>query len=339
MRFGLVGYGAFGRLHARCINKLADAELTAICCRSDASAAAAAADFPRAAIHRDFRRLTASEQIDVVDVVVPNHLHAEVAVAALEAGKDVLLEKPMANSVADCDRVVEAERRSGRVVSLGHELRLSTQWGRIKQLVDQGAIGKPRFANLSLFRHPYRPGAGGWRHAPGRVGSWILEEPVHFFDLLMWYFEPLGDPVAVRAAGNSARDTPGMYDNFSTVLSFPGGCFATVTQSLSGFGHHLALEIAGDAGALRTWWSGADARATEPRHELQVLRAGAAQPATVALEKSGEIFELEEQIRQTVTALHERRALVSAAESRKRVVVCLAAERSVEKGAQIALEF
>jgi myo-inositol 2-dehydrogenase/D-chiro-inositol 1-dehydrogenase len=344
MRFGLVGYGAFGRLHAQSIAKVADAALSAICARSDEAAAAAAADFPGVTIHRDYRALVRDASVDVVDVVTLNHTHAEIGIAALDAGKDLLLEKPMANTVEGCDRLIAAARRNGRLINVGHELRLSTQWGTIKRLIDENAIGAPCYANLSLFRHPYRQGAGGWRYAADRVGSWILEEPVHFYDLLMWYFEAAGDPSSVRAVGNSSgRDAasgrPGMYDNFSSVLTFPGGRYATITQSLAGFEHHMLLEITGEEGALRSWWSGGDARALAPTFALTLMRGAGTAPQTLQLGSSGEVFELEEEIRRTVEAFRARCTLVPGEVARKPIVVCLEAERSASEGREIELTF
>lgn len=339
MRFAVIGYGAFGRWHARCIDKLATTELVAICAHGDESVAAAGADFPGVAIYRDYRRLLSQAEVDAVAVVVPNHLHAEVGIAALESGKDILLEKPMANTVADCDLLLEAASRNQRLISVGFELRVSHQWGTIKRFIDDGAIGRPRYANLSLFRHPYRPGADGWRYDPDRVGSWILEEPVHYFDLLMWYFEALGDPIAVRASGTPSGKGRGTCDNFSATLTFPQRAYATITQSLAGFGHHLVLEIAGEQGAVRSWWSAADARSLQPRFELQVMRAHTDEPQTIALEHSGEVFELEEQIRRTAEAFHARRSLVTGAQARKRVVVCLEAEKALDQAQELALAF
>jgi myo-inositol 2-dehydrogenase/D-chiro-inositol 1-dehydrogenase len=343
MRFGLVGYGAFGRLHAQCIDRVADATLSAICARGQEAAARARADFPDTVVYRDYRDLVADPAVEVVDVVTPNHAHAEIGAAALEAGKDLLLEKPMATTLEDCDRLIAAARRSDRLINVGHELRLSTQWGTIKRLIDEGAIGRPAYANLSLFRHPYRPGAGGWRHDARRVGSWILEEPVHFYDLIMWYFEAWGDPQAVRATGTSAgraavSGQPGLDDNFSSVLTFPDSRYATITQTLAGFEHHTLLEITGDDGALRSWWSGGDARALQPSFELKVVARGAHEPEAFELASSGEIFELEEEIRQTVVAFRERRTLVSGEDARKRIAVCLAAERSVREAREIELD-
>jgi myo-inositol 2-dehydrogenase/D-chiro-inositol 1-dehydrogenase len=344
MRFGLVGYGAFGRLHAQSIAKVADATLTAICARGDEAAAAAAADFPGVTIHRDYRDLVQDSSVDLVDVVTPNHTHAQIGIAALDAGRDLLLEKPMASTVAGCDALIAAAKRNGRLINVGHELRLSTQWGTIKRLIDEGAIGAPRYANLSLFRHPYRKGAGGWRYAADRVGSWILEEPVHFYDLLMWYFESAGDPISVRALGNSsgrdpASGRPGMCDNFSSVLTFPGGRYATITQSLAGFEHHMVLEITGEDGALRSWWSGGDARSLAPSFALTLMRAPGQGPETLELGRSGEVFELEEEIRRTVAAFRARRTLVPGEVARRTVLVCLEAERSAGEGREIELRF
>jgi myo-inositol 2-dehydrogenase / D-chiro-inositol 1-dehydrogenase len=339
LRFGLIGFGAWGRFHAASIAKAPGARLAAIAVRSDAGVEAARQSYPEAALHRDWQTLLADPTIDAVAIVVPNHLHREIGVAGLEAGKHVLLEKPMANSIADCDALIAATRRSGKQLAIGHEFRLSTQWGLIKRVIEEGRIGQPLHALVSLFRFPYRPGSGRWRYDPHTVGSWILEEPVHFFDMLMWYLEGLGDPVSVQGFGNSKGRAHGMYDNFSTVLHFPGGAYAVVNQTLAGFEHHHVVEIVGSDGAIRTWWSGTMDRTLEPRHELKILRAGASEPEVVVLERSGEVFELEEELAEVTRAFREGRTVVSGEEARKRIVVCLEAERSVREGRAIPLSF
>lgn len=340
MRFALIGYGAWGRYHAAAIAKAPGAELAAIACGSEASAAVARQHHPTAMVHLDWRAVVADRSIDAVDIVVPNNLHADIAIAALDAGKDVLLEKPMAATIADCDRIVAAIHRTGRVLSVGHELRASTQWGLIQRMVHDGEIGTPHYANISLFRFPYRQGSGGWRYEANRVGSWILEEPVHFFDLLMWWFDRLGDPITVQGFGR-ARDgrSRGMYDNFSAVLRWREGAYAVVTQTLSGFEHHHVVEVTGSDGSIRSWWSGAMDRTAEPHHELKVQRRGRSQAEIIELGPSGEVFELEEELAATVRAFEAGKPWVSADEARKRIIVCLEAERAVAEGREIALVF
>ncbi|MBP8294760.1 MAG: Gfo/Idh/MocA family oxidoreductase [Burkholderiales bacterium] len=343
MRFALIGYGLWGRYHADAIVNAPGAELAAIACASEPTAAAARKAFPDVAVFTDYRELLARKPelaLDAVDIVVPNHLHAEVGIAALDAGLDVLLEKPMAPTVGECDALIAAARRNARVLTIGHEFRLSGQWGGMKKIIDAGDIGRPRYGNVSLFRFPYRPGSSAWRYDQRRVGSWILEEPVHFFDMLMWYFEGQGDPVAVYAAGNSKKGAPGMYDNFSTLLHWRGDLYATVTQTLSGFEHHHVMEVVGSEGALRTWWSGTMDRARDPRFELKVQRRGETQCAIVdGLGPSGEVFELQEELRLVVEAFRARRPLVAPEEARKRIVVCLEAERSVQENRVVDLRY
>ncbi len=339
VRFGLIGYGLWGQHHAASIVKAPEAELAGIACGDGASAEAARKAYPDVPIYSDYRELLARDDIDAVDVVVPNHLHCEVGVAALEAGKHMLLEKPMALSVSECDQIIAAAQRNDRVVTIGHEFRLSTQWGALKKIIDAGDIGEPLYANVSLFRFPYRPGAGSWRYEPGKVGSWTLEEPVHFFDSLMWYFEPWGDPVSVLSVGSSKNRADGMSDNFTSILRWPGSLYAVVTQTLAGFEHHHIMEIVGSEGSIRTWWSGTMDRTWEPIFEIKVQRKGQDACETLTVPPSGELYELEEELRCAVEAFRDRKPIVSGEEARKRIIVCLEAERSLAEGKELALKF
>ena len=225
------------------------------------------------------------------------------------------------------------------MLNIGHELRLSTQWGTIKRIVEQGEIGEPLYANVSLFRFPYRKGSEGWRWTRDLVGSWILEEPVHFYDFVMWYFEKWGDPTSVLAFGNSNDRETGLYDNFTSIVRFPQGIYAVITQSIAGFEHHQVLEVVGREGSVRAWWSGAMDRTLKPSYELKVQRKGTTEAVALPLEASGEVFELEEELRLAVASFRERRPLVSGAEARKRIVVCAEAERSLRERREIALSW
>ena len=157
--------------------------------------------------------MLAQPGVDAVDVVTPNYLHAEIAIAALRAGKDVLLEKPMATTADDCDALLAAERDTGCLISVGHEFRQSEQWGRIKTLIDDDAIGDPLFLNINLFRNVYRSGAGSWRYDPARVGSWLLEEAVHIIGHAQhgdeWIRARAHDGAVVPATRRGARALPG----------------------------------------------------------------------------------------------------------------------------------
>jgi myo-inositol 2-dehydrogenase / D-chiro-inositol 1-dehydrogenase len=300
----LAGFGAWGQMHARAIAAIAEARLAAVYCHGDASADLAAKSLPGVRVFREYAAMLAAGGFEVVTVTVPNDRHAAFAIQALEAGYDVFLEKPLGVSEAECDEVIEASGRTGRLVALDHELRASHQWGKVREIITAGEIGKVRFQHFSLFRHPFRQGSGGWRYDPRRVGSWILEELVHFFDLVLWYAKENGPPAKVTAQG-SGPTADALVSDFSSVLEWADGSHAVLTQCLSGFEHHTLLEVAGSSGAVRTWWSGAQDRTLTPDFELKCMRSGG-EVDTLDVPKSGEVFELETNIRRALEGFKRR---------------------------------
>ncbi|KAB2850699.1 MAG: Gfo/Idh/MocA family oxidoreductase [Hyphomicrobiaceae bacterium] len=325
MAFAVAGYGAWGRFHAKSIAGAADGRLAAIVAPSEVNARAAKADYPDAVIYRRWEEAIADPAIEAVAVAAPNHLHAPIAIAALNAGKHVLLEKPMANTLEDCDRIVASAKASKAQITIGLQCRLSPQWGRIRALIEEGAIGAPRHVHVSLFRHPYRQGSAGWRYDKSRVGSWILEEPVHFFDLALWYLAASGRPVEVRALG---AGEPGMQATISTLMHFPDGATAAVNQILGGFEHHQTVEVVGSKGAIRSTWSAATARSLKSATTLRLKRAGAESFEELPVGRSGEVYELARQAQAAIEGFRAGKSLVSAEEGRAAVAVCLAAEAS-----------
>ena len=129
--------GAWGRFHARALRALPGVELTAVCCLRDATAAEARADLQGVPVVRTLPDLLRREP-DVVDIVLPSHLQLDTPVAALAAGAHVILEKPLAITRSECDRILSMAARSGRQISVVHEMRVSPQWGSVKQEIDFG---------------------------------------------------------------------------------------------------------------------------------------------------------------------------------------------------------
>jgi len=338
VRFGLVGFGAWGQFHAKCIAGADGAELAAIAVRSAESQAKAKAAYPNAVVVGDYQELVALE-LDIVDVVLPSHIHFEVASAVLDAGKHLLLEKPMCLNIADCRALVEKAESGGQLLSIMHELRLSSMWGEMKRLIESGEIGEPQYLMMELSRHPYRTGSGGWRYNIDQVGSWILEEPIHFFDLARWYFGGVGDPVRVFATA-MARDPerPELQDNFTATMHFPNEGFAVICQTLCAFEHHQSMKISGTNGALWARWSGAQDRTEHPEFSLKVFDGETVRDATP--EKiTGEIFELQDHMAMLVAAVRDGGPLTSTGvDGMWSVAMCLAAEASIKSGVSEAIE-
>jgi myo-inositol 2-dehydrogenase/D-chiro-inositol 1-dehydrogenase len=333
VRVGLIGYGAWGRHHARAIAAVPEAELTAICARSAENAAAARADHPHATIYSNYQELLGREDLELCDVVLPSDLHYDVSRAVLESGRHLLLEKPMTLSIRHGRELIELAQTRGRVLAIGHELRLSSLWGKVKELVDAGAIGEPLYALIELWRRPYRLGSGGWRYDIDRVGSWILEEPIHFFDLARWYMSGAGDPVSVYARANGKRaDHPELHDNFSAIVNFPGGRYAVITQTLAAWEHHQTAKLTGTDGAIWASWSGAMDRTFEPSFNLKLQTGDTL--SDVPIEKpSGEVYELVDQVAAVVRAVRDGTPVPCTGEDALwSVAMCLKATQSIESG-------
>ena len=338
VRFGVIGFGAWGKCHAGAINNTAGAQVVAIAAKSDTTCADARELYPEAAVFNDYRRMLDQADIDVVHVVLPSYLHFEVAKAVLEAGKHLMLEKPMCLNIADCRALTELAQQKNLLLGVGHELRLSSLWSRVKQEIDAGAIGEPQYALVELSRKPYRPGADGWRYDIDRVGNWILEEPIHFFDLARWYLGTSDQPSSLFATANSRQaGHPELQDNFSAVVKYDSSKYAVVSQSLSMFEHHQTAKVAGTEGSLWASWSGAMDRTRHPSFFLKASNGDTVRE--IPIEKiTGEIFELEDQVAMLLEAIHHGKPLATTAEDGMwSVAMCLAAQQSVDTGQPIAM--
>jgi myo-inositol 2-dehydrogenase/D-chiro-inositol 1-dehydrogenase len=338
IRFGLVGYGAWGQHHAASIAQTNGASLVAVAEPSPASRDAAREAHPDADVVGDYRDLVRRDDLDVVDVVVPNRLHHEVAAAVLTSGKHLLLEKPMCLSLEQCDDLLRLAKQTGRLIAINHEFRLSSLWGRVKELVDGGLVGTPQYVLVELSRNPYRLGSDGWRFDIDRVGDWILEEPIHFFDLARWYLRSVGEPESVYAAANSRQpDHPELQDNCSAIMKFTGGAYAVVSQTLAAFEHHQTVKLTGTKGAVWASWSGAMDRTEHPTFFLKAGDGRKVEELPVT-RTAGELFELRDQIASMVAAIrHGRPVACTGEDGRWSVAMCLATQRSVKTGRPVPI--
>lgn len=356
MKFGLIGAGRWAEVHKAALETLG-VELAAVLVSSDASVQRVESDWGVAATN-DLAAFL-SVNTDAVIVASPNYLHAEHAVACLDAGRHVLVEKPLAITLAGCDAILAAAQRSGKIAAVGLEMRVFKLFAKVKELIATGAIGTPRHLKLDLWRRPYRGGAGGWKADPAKLGSSILEEPVHYLDLARWYLtDALGEPTSVRAWANSRahndnrddrsdnsndNDQPDSNDesweNLDILLELTGAR-AWVTRSIAAYGHHVYLELVGDSGSLRASWEGREDMDREPRQQLWLHdgtdRDAYAQAVSVPL--GGHAFDLAKQTAAFISAIADGAApAASAVDGRASVALCLAAEASLRSGGVVKL--
>jgi len=312
VRFGLIGFGRFGGNHARAIAATPGAELVAISANSEASCARAREQFPGVKAYTDYQQMLDDETLDVVDVALPTYLHFECGKAALEAGCHLFIEKPMTPSLAECQQLNALADEKNLRLAVGFKRRVAHLWSAVKGLVDDGVIGRPQYAVFELWRWPYRSGADGWRYDIDRVGSWVLEEPVHCFDKARWLLGPsLGEPLSIYASASSRQpEHPELTDNFSAIMEFEGGCHAAISQTLSAWGHHHGLKLCGTEGSILAKWDGATDDAV-PSQTLHYMSSSTREGEIIEVDlppPTDELFELGAEFANMVEAVRNPEA-------------------------------
>lgn len=188
IRVGLIGAGGISRAHIPGYHQCRDRVMvTAIADPIADSAQAARAALGSGEIYTDWQELLERAPIDAVDICLPHDLHAPVAVAAAQLGKHILVEKPIARTLAEADAMLTAARQAGVRLMVCHDRRFHPAFARIKALVDEGAIGRPLCLRLD-HNQDIRLQPEHWIFQKERLGGGaIMSCLVHQFDLLRWY--------------------------------------------------------------------------------------------------------------------------------------------------------
>ena len=183
IRFGIIGTGGVAAGGAAALIENPDAELVAVADPSRERVTAFAARFGVGTVLESAEQLVARDTVDAVYIAVPNYLHAPISTLALEAGKHVLQEKPLALSLEDAAPLAAAAQQADRYFMLGMNQRFAAPVQRARQLVQQGRIGRPYHCKAYWRRRTGIPGIGSWftrkQHAGG---GGLLDIGVHMLD-------------------------------------------------------------------------------------------------------------------------------------------------------------
>jgi predicted dehydrogenase len=215
----------------------------------DESRAEAVAAKVGAEVHTQWSDVVSRADVDVVVVATINRDLAPIAVAALEAGKHVLCEKPLGRNAQEAESIVAAAERAARTLKTGFNHRHHPALFRAQGLVSDGAIGDP-FALRVAYGHGGRPGYDKeWRGSPELAGGGeLLDQGVHVVDLARWF---LGEVDEVSGAlGTWVWDVKPLEDNAFALLRFQGGAIASLHTSWTQWRNLFRFELFGDSGHL-----------------------------------------------------------------------------------------
>lgn len=203
---------------------------------------------------QDYRELLLDEEVDMISICTPPHSHAQIAVDCLRAGKHVLVEKPMAMSLEECDRMLEAADESGCILSVVGQNRFLDSHVRLKATLDSGLLGKIVHTQVDSLWWRGRSYYDVWWRGTWETegGGCTLNHGVHHLDLLLWM---LGMPQTVQAViTNTSHNNAEVEDLSIAILSYPEGGLAQVTTSVVHHGQERQLVFQGERARISVPW-------------------------------------------------------------------------------------
>lgn len=199
LKIGVIGAGSISEVHLNAYRSNPEVEIYAICDLNEERAAKKAETYGASKVFTDYNELLALPEIHSVSICTWNNTHAEIAIAALEAGKHVLVEKPLCQTVEQALAVEEAVKQSGKVLQVGFVRRYASNARLLKEFIDKGELGEIYYAKASCLRRLGNP--GGWFSDKERSGGGpLIDLGVHVIDIC-WYL--MGKPKVKSVSGNT----------------------------------------------------------------------------------------------------------------------------------------
>lgn len=252
VRLGIVGAGTIGTFHGLASLDAPEATVTAVTSRTASRASALAERLgnghsgrvPR--VYQTLDDLCAAPDVDAIVICTPTPLHAEQTVAALRAGKHVIVEKPIARDLASAEAMIAAAQACDRQLHVAHVVRFFPEFLALREAIFEGSIGQPALARMSrvaAFPH----GSDEWHNALAWSGGALFDMGIHDIDWLLWTF---GRAVRVHARGLYNRGLP-FLDYALATIRLESGVIAHIESSWAeAEGFAVKGEISGDAGLL-----------------------------------------------------------------------------------------
>ncbi|MBS1488672.1 MAG: Gfo/Idh/MocA family oxidoreductase [Bacteroidetes bacterium] len=250
IKFGIIGCGRIAQRHAEHISH--KGELVAVCDVVAERANELAQRYGAKAYFQLEEMLQAERQIDVISVCSPNGLHAQHAILSLQAGFHVLCEKPMALTIYDCGRMIQAAEQSNKRLFAIKQNRYNPPVAAVKKAVDEGRLGKVMSIQLSCFWNRNTDYYKEWKGTLQLDGGTLFTQFSHFVDLIYWI---VGDVKHVQAfRGNFAHQGVIEFEDTGVViLEFYNGAIGTINYTVNSYQKNMegSLTIFGEKGTVK----------------------------------------------------------------------------------------
>ncbi len=210
IRIGMIGVGQIGKSHLRRYQEITDAEIVALADINESEGARVAEAFSIPNTYTDFHKMLERDDLDAVDVCLHNNLHRPATIAALQAGKHVYCEKPMAGTYTDAEAMYATAQETGQLLSIQLSTLFSPETKAARYLIDRGLLGNVYHARSTGFRRRGRPYVDGYG-APNFVQKSVSAGGA-FYDMGVYHIANmlylLDNPEVLRITGKTYQETP-----------------------------------------------------------------------------------------------------------------------------------
>lgn len=331
LRFGLVGCGRVAPRHAESLAELPGAALVAVADVRESRAQRFARQYG-ADPYTDYRLLLARADIDVINICTPSGLHAAMAIEAMQAGKHVIVEKPMALSLTDADAMIRVAHETGRKLCVVLQNRYNPPMQDLRRVVDSGRLGRLLLGNATVrWYRPQEYYEDEWHGTLAMDGGALMNQSIHHIDALQWL---MGAPASVHAYTATLAHRMEAEDVGVAVIHFRNGGLGTVEgstvtypENLEGsvavFGQHGSAKVGGTALNCKVLWKVAG----ELEHERELLTRDQMDPVSVyGTSHRAVIADMIEAVRD------DREPTTNGSEARKSLALVLAMYESARTG-------
>ncbi|GAF63194.1 putative dehydrogenase [Bacillus sp. TS-2] len=256
IKVAIIGVGAISKSHIDAYLSFQErCEIVALCDIYPEKAQRAAEKFPNhLSVYSNYKQMINEEEIDLVSVCTPPYTHADITIDVLESGVNVLVEKPMASSLEECDAMNEAAKRNKKLLSVVAQNRFMTPVKKLKSVLNSGLAGE--IVHIQIDSHWWRGYSyydlwwrGTWEK---EGGGCTLNHAVHHIDMLQWM---VGMPKEITAvATNAAHDNAEVEDLSIAICKYENNCLAQITSSVVHHGEDQTLIFQGRNARISVPW-------------------------------------------------------------------------------------
>ncbi|MFI5150581.1 MAG: Gfo/Idh/MocA family protein [Bacteroidia bacterium] len=252
IKFAVIGCGSIGQRHVAVLDAEAGAEIVAVCDIDEQKCKKIAETYPGITAYTDYEKMLREGDFEVVHICTPHGLHAPMSIAAAKAKKHILVEKPMAISIEDCNKMIRAAKENDVLLMVVKQNRYNIPIRLAKEALDSKKLGRIFMVQCDVLWNRYEGyySESDWRGRKELEGGALYTQASHFIDLLIWWF---GDVIKAKTFIDTKNHHIEIEDCGTSVLQFENGVMGTLnwTTCVYNKNYEGSIMIIGEFGTIK----------------------------------------------------------------------------------------